>query len=839
MVARYIQNLEEQLSRRARASSVMAVALRCWQAYRFLEPEHEMRFYLQRANQAINATFRRNTAHVQLYALTIFVSIEAGHYDSANGMLDKALGYKSFLRANEPRFYGQLCFLYAYLEINQNRSRSARKHWRNLIDHAEKNPSNDYVIMLGLLHLAAGEFNEAFNFLSEAYNHDKKNIFLLEGLFRYYKIATGGLESTNILPVLTYAAARGADISQVAVKYSATVSAAIKADPAAGEKLYEASGFPPVLKDICANLIKNNDLSAKAYAFYREAEQKQIFSAALINALVRGAYANSATKINRFPLAKFLAGEPQMDTGLAVFVYFHILTDPALADLLPTVQSKILQLGEKCLKEGITGREVNAIYYYLWSRLRTLGVTGEQLEKIERALSESISLPDAGQETGQNSIELYEYFFQKGDRRFVLLTFLADYYLSLPEPPEIATEVFEALINNKDITKPYRMQLLVVLGRMFYNANRFTAALDCFAAVDEDMLTDDFVEQIFTVYMQAGEYERATKLLASKHSHIPAEVLFSSLGQLLTKSSIPIMFQIGYELLLGGFFSEELLSRVLEGFRATYSEWAALSQVLDEDNRAALALDARLLETALYMASFDQNAQKAFTRLWQAKYDSPLLAEFVELAIYEMLAKSTRPNYDVLNILEKWYLEKEQTVLLAWGLASVYLKYNITTFKSEEIIRFAISTSENEGILFPIFKESKPTSSPFIEKFQPFLYKSLPNKDCKLYYRIDDAANFSSVPMVYVRYGLYVASVPIFFNETIHYYFSEEMASGNINTKISSVKNSAPFLHENTNDPYYILNTAIIYDQMFRHDKVEKLVSELVKDIQPVRAGLL
>jgi hypothetical protein len=645
------------------------------------------------------------------------------------------------------------------------------------------------------------------------------------------------LESTNILPVLTYAAARGADISQVAAKYSATVSAAIKADPAAGEKLYEAGSFPPILKDICANFIKNNDLSEKAYAYFREAEQKQIFSAELINALIRGAYANGSQKINRFPLAKFLAGEPQMDTGLAVFVYFHILTDPALADLLPMVQSKILQLGEKCLKEGIVGGEVNAIYYYLWSRLRTLGVADAQLEKIERALSESISLPGAGQEA--DSIELYEYFFQKGDRRFVLLTFLADYYLSLPEPPEIATEVFEALIAGKETSKPYKMRLLVTLGRMFYNANSFTRALDCFAEVDEDMLTDDFIEQIFTVYMQAGEYERATRLLAAKHSHIPAEVLFSSLGQLLTKSSIPIVFQIGYELLLGGFFSEKLLSLVLEGFRASYSEWAALSQVLDEDNRTALALDARLLETAIYMASFDQNAQKAFTRLWQAKYDSPLLAEFVELAIYEMLAKSTRPNYDVLNILEKWYLEKEQTVLLAWGLAGVYLKYDITTFKSEEIIRFAISTSENESILFPIFKESKPTSSPFIEKFQPFLYNSLPNKDCKLYYRIDDAPSFSSVPMVYVRYGLYVASVPMFFNETIHYYFSEEMASGNINTKISSVKNTTPYLHENTSDPYYTINTAIIYNHMFKHDKAETLISELVKDIQPVRAQLL
>jgi hypothetical protein len=146
---------------------------------------------------------------------------------------------------------------------------------------------------------------------------------------------------------------------------------------------------------------------------------------------------------------------------------------------------------------------------------------------------------------------------------------------------------------------------------------------------------------------------------------------------------------------------------------------------------------------------------------------------------------------------------------------------------------------ENEGILFPVFKEHRPTSTPFIEKYQPFLYKSLPNKDCWLYYRIDNASHYSCVPMQYVQYGLYVAAVPMFYNETLHYYFSEQTDSGSASTKQASVKNTKQFLHENTSDPYYTINNAIIYEHRFKHDQVEKLISTLVTDIKPVRATLL
>ncbi|MCL1863870.1 MAG: DUF5717 family protein [Defluviitaleaceae bacterium] len=885
------------------AAGTIVLALRCWQAYRFLEPEHEMRIHLQRANHSVVAAHRRNLVHMELYTLAIFIAIESGHHDSANEMLDKAMAFKSFLKSSEPFYYGVLCFLYGYLELNQRRIRSAKKHRRALTDHIKSldAPSPHYTVMQGLLHLAAGEYPEAYKFLTEALLSDVNSVFLYEGLYRYYKNASSGFEGMSILPVLIYAATRGAEIGLVAAKYPETLSAAIAADPIAGEKLYQLSKYPPILQDICKHRIKNNDMSREAYHYYREAEKKQVFTRELFYALIRAAYENNVQKLNHYPIKKFLANLPPdgiTDPEFAVYVYHFLLSDPTLSDVLPEAQTKILQLGTRCLENNVRGRYANSIYHYLWSRFRALGIQGAQLVQAEEILRENITLYElhteensavrfvyvtesekrgmevyelasatspliieavatnihltclgAGQRTviGEEvtirpmvenaSHELYLHFFQKGDRRFNLIANLANYYLSQDTPPDEATPVFEAVLQEKNIKKPYKMRILIALGGLHYNAFSFEQALECYSMVEEVEISDEYTEQVLAVYLQTREYARAAKLIATKHKSIPNEILFDALNTLIVKNEKTATTEIAYNLLMDNFYSEELLAYVLEHHNASYSEWANLSRLLDEENHPAPSLDVRVLESALYMSSFDKNAQKAFARLHLSDPENKLIADFTELATFEMLANHTRPSYDVISILEKLFLEStEPSILLACGLSTIYLGHNITTFKSEEIINHAIAALESEGILFPVFKESK--SSPFIKKFRPFMYKSLPNKDCRLYYRIDDSSSYTSVPMQYVRYGLYVAAVPMFYNETFTYYFSEEMASGSITTREESVKNNIPFLHEDS-DQYFTINNAIIYEQMFKHDQVEKLISRLVKDIRPVRSQLL
>jgi hypothetical protein len=154
----------------------------------------------------------------------------------------------------------------------------------------------------------------------------------------------------------------------------------------------------------------------------------------------------------------------------------------------------------------------------------------------------------------------------------------------------------------------------------------------------------------------------------------------------------------------------------------------------------------------------------------------------------------------------------------------------------------ALAGQEEAGILFPVFRESrdKQPLSPYIEKNQPFLYRGLPDKNVWLYYRLDAQPVFRALPMGYLRFGLYLAVLPLFYNETITYYFSEEMPTGSITTREAAIKNEGVYLNEtNTEDAFFTINNAIVYEQMFKYEQVEKIITGLVKDVKQVRSGIL
>lgn len=899
-------NLEKQLSRlenrfaaKNDIPSATNLALRYWQASQFSQSETDARTLMQRANHTTLTTHRRNPSHVDMYTLAIFIAIEAGHYDSAYEMLEKAMGHKSYLRSNARYRYAIMCFLYTYLGINQGQTRIVKKYWRALTKHIKTAaPSADYTIMQGLLHLAVGEFERAFDYLREAFRNGSSSIFLYEGLYRYYRTTPNTPESGIILAVLIYVANRRVDISDIALYHQNALFTAISANPEAGEHLYNITGHSPLLHKICAHRISNGDLSPQAYSYYKMAEYKQISVDGLAEFIVHGAFVNKASDVSHYTMARFLE-TADMEPNIAVYVYHLLITTPNMKDLLQSHHSNIMQLAINCMEADLPGKEANSLYHYFWQKSKASGITDEHTSKSEEILSPNLTMfeitvdnnsslrhiyitePESRgmalynlQEhdtsllveanshnlsyscmgAGQRAIteeklvvsrmipgvgaELYQHFFDKGDRRFHLLIYLANHYLKQDDPPQQATAVFEAALAEKAITKPYRMRILAALGRLYYKASNFTRVLECYDEIDEDALDKDFTKQILSIYMQTNETERAIQLLIKKHSHIPGEILLDAVCTLLGKPvDTSYLAEAAYQLLIGGFYTNQLLDLVLAHYKASYSEWVALAQNLD--NISCPPLDIRILETALWMAQWDVDGQKAFVRVYNLEDECELLPQFVEFATYELLANSARPEYDTLDILEHWCLDDTTNHLLIWGLANCYLQHNIATYNSDKILALAVDALEKEGVILPVFKESRFIRAPFIEKHQPFLYRGLPGKNYQLHYRIGDAEDFAAVPMQHIKYGLHTAHLPLFYNEEITYYFSEVLATGSIATKAKKIKNTNPFLHDNHTDQFFAINNAIIYEQMFKHEQVESIIDGLVKDAQEVKSKLL
>jgi hypothetical protein len=237
---------------------------------------------------------------------------------------------------------------------------------------------------------------------------------------------------------------------------------------------------------------------------------------------------------------------------------------------------------------------------------------------------------------------------------------------------------------------------------------------------------------------------------------------------------------------------------------------------------------------------------------------------FALYASYEAIVNGAKPEYETIEVMEKLALgplyepaEKEDAGqdavrgrdarFVYYGLCHVYANHNITTFHSEEIFRRAMILCETDGFIFPIFKDIKDKAllTPYIEKNQPFIYKAGKGKRVFLHYRVHGGGSpagsgeYIKKQARYVRFGIYAACVPVFFGEKLSYHFSEEAATGSIETKESQAENNLIHLVENSSDLYYIINNAIIYESMFKYEAVEEIITNRLKEAPRLKAWLV
>ena len=945
MTEMQLSKLHKQIAVKDDIKTAVIYSVRNWLAHRLQLPGDNV--YLERAYQGAMAAHRRNEPNVRLLSLAIFMAIESGHHDIAGNMLDKAMEYRSFLKANEPFYYGVFCFLRAYLSIIGQRARAAKKHRKAFTAYiAGVGASPYYDVMQGQLHLAAAEYATAYGHLKQAYNGGCRSVYLHENLYRCYQHMGMQAEGAELLHVLAYAAARGADISRVAAAHEDALFKLVMRDPLAGERLYALSGYAPLLKPICTVRMQNEDYGPEAHKLYRAAAEKQVVVSGLAAFLVESSYVNNVDDVSRYFMERFLKNA-EMEHQLAVYVYYLLLTDPAHAGLIQGHEDMIMETAARCLEsEGSAPeREVNALYQFYWARCKAMGITGKLVERAEAALSAGITqfelVPGKGTQyvyvlqpekrgleeyeftggsliidaihenfsytcfgAGRRSItdsnlsgsgdaplgirrvvpladpELYQYFFDKGDRRFHVLAHLACYYLQgdeTAEPhsvgvpiqnnfrynmynmnPEKAIPLFETVLAEKSISTPFRMKILTSLGHLYHQAGSHSKALECYAEIDMTTLDAADIQKIMDIYLQSREYNLAAKLIAQYHKTIPAAALYEGLGLLLTQydgaaadEDTPCLAEAAYNLLLAGYSNEALHNFVLTHHKASQSEWKTLARAISS---ADPRLDIKILSGDLWMSKCDGFTQKAFRRLYAVNKAPAECRQFVEFCKFAILAQDLLPEYETIHILEKIFLGGDNDTFLLLALCHTYLHHNITTLRSDKILQQCISAQQNLGILLPIFKEGKLPPHPYLEKYQPFLYRDTPGrmgeqlpafseatspgKDIRLNYRIGEA-DFKQMPMQYLRYGLYTAKLPVFYNETVTYYYSEEMPTGSIATHESSHKNTAPYIHNNHADAYFTINNAVIYEQMFRHEQVEKIIDSLVKEPVEVRGRLL
>ena len=446
-------------------------------------------------------------------------------------------------------------------------------------------------------------------------------------------------------------------------------------------------------------------------------------------------------------------------------------------------------------------------------------------------------------------IKLLEYFFSKGQEDTEIIVSLASHYIN-GTPSEIsqtAVSVYEKITSSQHIAASFKMQVRVALGNYYSSRKEFEKSLECYKDIDESKVDPKYLEQILYTYIQTGETERAAHLIAYRGEYILDKNLFHaikriSIGHKDTRWAKSLVW-LGYEQLMRGWYDKSLLDMVLEHHTACLDDWVALSKSLSAIGIAEGLLYTKILKLSIEICNPGKDIQVIFAKTEEATPDADILTDFALYLTYEIIINSLVPEYGAIYAMERIFV-KHKDDFIAYGLAHVYLQNSIATAKSGEILRFALDAAMNDNILWPIFKDIKDKQLilPYIEENAPFIYRARNISSgitVSFHYKVDSIGSFISVPMRYLRFGLYICHVPHFYGEELEYYFQEAIETGSVTTTPSKILNNRPHILENVDDLYYIINSALIYEQMFKYDNVEEIVTGKLAEKPSARAKII
>lgn len=877
-----------------RIKAFLQTICRDWLKYRISGD----RTYLNNAYQSAFSALKSNKSSIELYFFYIYISIEKGEYDRAGDLLDSLTSYKNYFKGNQPDHYAYYLYLYALFDTRRNKHRPAKKYSRMLEEYSVGKPKYIYDLLLASLKLESYEYEAAYEFLNNAYTRGCRSPFLFISLHEYYtNDLNRRVNVRNIfLPYLRWSLTHGLSLTENVDIYKNVLTELMKSHKDIRRKLIDTYSESWVIQTACHCLIDESDFSKDALYIYNEAISRQVFTDEINMAFIKAAYRNEFEEVPRYSLIKFL--EKELDVESKPFIYHLILTNKKSKDFAAHLHNQIVQLAIYALENNLKGRLYNSVYKYIlevgesdripknlvakaeiflvselfvyelriedknckfiW--IQEKEKRGLQIYKIEdgdvviKAASDSfvyycldenqkqfIDCDVKIKKRIQNAdIKLYQHFFRKEIISTELLIEMSKHCMSLENPNRESIEILEMTLAEPKLSYSFRMTGNAVLGNIYYAENDYIKAFEYYKDINENYLQEKYVEQMLLVFIAAKAYDRAVALMLRKEYCIAEKILFYAIKELQDEKHRQEVTEICYNLILKSWYDKVLLDIVLKYYVATQEQWQQLSIFLRHMAVETKELDEKILENAVLIRKLDAGSQSVLKYMYESEPHNKYVEEFIYYIVYEIIVNSTKVEDETIDILERSFINTGEH-LIAYALCHLYIENNVVTKDSYSIMQKAIEYLEQDGYIFPVFKllKDKRLMTPYIEKNQPFIYKTLPDKNVYLHYKVDGHAGYKAKKMVYRHFGMYTTTLLHFYGDKIVYYFSEQLPTGSIDSKASTVYNTRMNLQENTKDSYYEINNALICEQMFKYDVVEQIITDRLRDVIEVKAKLL
>jgi len=836
---------------------------------------------LQEANRTASAAFAEHPGSIEVYLLLIFTNIELGNTSEATEQLHKLKPKMGYYKNSNPAMYA--FFVYIQAEIAKHIDKSKAAHELISLD---ANSSEGFVLCLISTAFASQEkHNEAFEILAKAYGNGYRGTFLFV-LARKLMISEKlELSETHelIFRTLHWCAVNNLDTNQLTDLYAKNIAFPQHISYPCYKALTDASNNELLLTKLCTHLIEANDYSQSAVKYYLLAESRQLQINGLANAIVQASFIHDLPSVPRYSLKQFLSehtfllNNPE-DTALAAYIYHQLSSNKKMRSLATEYHNNILEFACYAFDNHLRGRYINSSYTYFvkycieFEHNNAINFD-DASTYINSAVAElayyaSGILPKLWEHLfateKQPDYELLRYFYEKGFVSDKLIIALAKHFIALEsslgksarvaykheEKLSFGRKILRQTLKFENMSPSFVSQAATALAGLCAATGDHSGALYHYAQTDINLINTKHVDKMLSTFIETAQWIHASNLIAQRVNCLDERTLFKALTLILShanqtqdtelKQTTALLANTAYDLTIKSWFDKSFLELVLQCYNGTQDDWLALADALHLLNADDNRIYEKIIADSLFTNNFKPGSQRIFAKIYTLNPEHSAVIPYLTAICYQIIVNDIVPEPSTIEILERQYLTHNDT-LFGCGLSYVYLVSGIITLYSDTILKRTFNAMQTRGVLLPPFKRIKDkfAFSSYLVKNTPFTYRTLPNKEVYLMYRSSSDDEFERIKMNYLFFGIYTCNIAQFSGETIEYYFSETSKAGSVDTKQQTVIGGERTLHEGTNDPYFMLNNALIYEQMFRYDKVEEIISDYLRDDGVTKSELM
>lgn len=740
-----------------------------------------------------------------------------------------------------------------------------------------------------------GDFDTAVKKLNISYEHGNISCFLyIYALDCVYTMPSGldiSISKELFFGLIRWALNKRIDVSNLVLRYKDVLISNCGEYPDLAKDIYKICPIDELLGWICLVLMENLDYSHEALYFYEQAEQKRLKLPNLQYMFIKTAFYHGFENIGRTTLEYLLKSGP-LDRELLPFVCHLAVTRHP--EIISPNKNRLIAFAQEFLAGSGRGRYFNSIYKFFIKEaplknddalmLRAEKIVFEDLFKFKITVdndnvkyiivlrkefkesarytlsgkskvitaypgfmcrfSDSESIIEVPYEcvamVENSDVELYKRFFQKGMVSPELLIALSSHYMQLEVLPAECLAVFKSALVRPEISELFKMRVSAAAGGYYAAQGDFPRAAAYYKSVDMNTFGQEYAEHMLMSFINSDNFEKAADVIVKKAEYVSDRNMFYCLKRIAEEKTYnSFIAPLAYKMLLKSWYDKILFSVVFEHYNGSQKEWLELSAALSRIGIEDRGLNEIILKNSIITHMFDVGAQMIFARMYETDAYNSITLDYSEYCAYEIIMNSKRPVYEAINTLEMISLGNSEnddidSHFIAYALTHLYLKLGLRTLNAEKVMKKAVDFCEQDEFIFPIFKQikDKRLMSAYIEKNQPFMYKGLPGKTVRLYYKTSDG-EYLRKTMKYTKFGLYFVNVPHFYGDKISYYFSEETNTGSVSTKEEFIDNNLAVLSENEG-AFFMINNAIVYKSVYKYDLAERTIAEYLKKEEPV-----